>query len=134
MKTSRYTATGEMTPGRRARATGPGSRGGRVWCQAVGVIRRRRVRPAPTRSVWARQELRRVHRAFRYWVPKGRCRQAWVHWADDSREMDDEAIRDAEWQHQANGEPSSMVLMTVHDERLHGPVPQEVTGDVPKSR
>jgi hypothetical protein len=46
--------------------------------------------------------------------------------------MDDEAIRDAEWERQANGEPSSMVLVTVHDERLHGPVPQEVAGDVPK--
>jgi hypothetical protein len=43
-----------------------------------------------------------------------------------------DAARDAEWERQARGEPSSMVLVTVHSEDLHGPVPQEVTGDVPK--
>jgi hypothetical protein len=43
-----------------------------------------------------------------------------------------EAAHDAEWERQANGEPSSMVLMTVHDEDIHGPVPQEVGGDVPQ--
>ncbi|NES17277.1 MULTISPECIES: hypothetical protein, partial [Micromonospora] len=42
-----------------------------------------------------------------------------------------DAVFDEEWRRQARGEPSSMILLPVHDERLHGPVSNEVPADVP---
>jgi hypothetical protein len=98
----------------------------------VRVIRRRRVLSPRTRSWWSRQELRRVHEKWPYWVPKGRFRETWASWADASWNMANEAGHDAAWEREADGEPSSMMLLTVHNEELHGPVPQEVSGDVPK--
>lgn len=65
-----------------------------------------------------------------YWVPKGRTRQAWASWADDQWNRGADAAFDQEWERQAAGEPSSMVILPVHhDERLHGPVPTEVAPD-----
>jgi hypothetical protein len=78
-----------------------------------------------------RRALRRALDADPYRVPKPRTRHAWAGWADDVYNRDMDAVFDQEWERQAHGEPSSMILLPVHDERIHGPIPDEVGADVP---
>ena len=78
-----------------------------------------------------RRALRRALDADPYRVPKPRTRQAWENWADDAYNRGVDAVFDEEWERQARGEPSSMMLLPVHDERMHGPIPDEVAADVP---
>lgn len=75
--------------------------------------------------------MRRVIYADRYRVPKGRTREAWANWADDVYNQGMDALFDEEWERQARGEPSTTILLTVHDERIDGPIPQEVPAHIP---
>ncbi|MDQ7905974.1 hypothetical protein RB614_15790 [Phytohabitans sp. ZYX-F-186] len=42
-----------------------------------------------------------------------------------------DAVFDQEWDRQARGEPSTMIVLPIHDERLDGPIPQEDLSQVP---
>lgn len=62
-------------------------------------------------------------------MPKGRSRPAWANWADDVHNRQVDAAFDAEWQRQAAGEPDSMIMLPVHHESVHGPVPSDAPSD-----
>jgi hypothetical protein len=82
--------------------------------------------------VRVRRALRRAIGADEYRVPKARTRHAWAHWADNVYNRGVDATFDVEWQRQARGQPSSMMLVPIHhDESLHGPVPTEVPAEAP---
>ena len=59
-------------------------------------------------------------------VPKARTRRAWANWADDAWNRGMDAAYDQEWERQARGEPTSMILLPIHDERIHDAVTQEL--------
>lgn len=60
-------------------------------------------------------------------MPKARTRPEWASWADDAWNRGMDAAYDREWERQARGDPSSMILLPVHD----GRIPDAVSHDLP---